>query len=97
MTAAGAPAGLADPLVLSAGGGVVDFGVGAKVRMVDGVFAGRAGVVSEIDVTATMKKKVSKHKLQLKVEKVRNLKDSETAGVQAQMEARLNAWRGPMS
>lgn len=44
-----ASAGTHDALVLSAGGGVVDFGVGAKVKLVDGVLAGRPGVVTEID------------------------------------------------
>lgn len=49
---AASPSGAAhlkDSPVLSRDGGIVNFGVGSKVRMVDGVFGGRTGVVAEVD------------------------------------------------
>jgi transcription antitermination factor NusG len=71
---AGPPNGAAlmkDSPVVSHDGGIVDFGVGARVRLVDGVFAGRPGVVVEIDAKGHVRVMVGKVAVRVDARQVR--------------------------
>jgi hypothetical protein len=53
-------ANVKDAPIVSHDGGIVDFGIGRKVRLVEGVFAGRTGVVVDIDAKGHVRVMVGK-------------------------------------
>jgi len=64
-------ANLKDAPIIAHDGSIIDFGVGAKVRLVDGVFAGRTGVVSEIDARGHVRVLLGKVAVRLDARQVR--------------------------
>ncbi len=64
-------ANLKDAPIVSNDGSIIDFGVGAKVRLVDGVFAGRMGVVADIDSRGHVRVLLGKVAVRLDARQVR--------------------------
>jgi hypothetical protein len=60
-----------DAPVVSHDGGIIDFGVGTKVRLVDGVFSGRTGVVIDIDAKGHVRVLVGKVAIRMDARQMR--------------------------
>jgi len=70
-TLPGGAAAFKDAPVVSNDGSIIDYAVGSKVRLVDGVFSGRQGVVAEIDAKGHVRVLIGKVAVRLDARQVR--------------------------